>query len=413
MGSDWISEFIRQHGLWLGLIAVFIGGVGLNLTPCVYPMIPVTLAFFSGQGARARGRAGEALRRTVALAGCYVLGIALTYALLGFIAARTGALFGSWLQQPAVLVGIAAVVVALSCSLFGLYELRPPRALTRRFGRASSGFMGAFAMGLVVGVIAAPCIGPFVLGLLLLVSQLANPLTGFLVFFMLGLGMGLPYVLLGVTTRRIVQLPKAGEWLLWSKKVLGVVLLGLALYFLKPLLPAALLQLLVIGLLLGAGVYLGWMERSRGPGRWFVLARRTLGGVLVASAAVVGWSRLPSAGPAVSWVPYNEAALEQAQRDGQPALIDVYADWCIPCVEMDHVTFRNPRVVQALASVRTLRLDATTEVSPDGEAFLERFRVYGVPAILFFDRAGRERRELRLLGFATVEEFLDRLEQIL
>jgi thiol:disulfide interchange protein DsbD len=310
-------------------------------------------------------------------------------------------------------MGVAAVVVALALSLFGLYDLRLPQVLTRRFGHASSGFGGAFVMGLVVGVIAAPCIGPFVLGLLLLVSQLANPLAGLLLFFMLGLGMGLPYVVLGVTAHRIVQLPKAGEWLLWSKKALGVVLVGLALYFLKPLLHALLLRLLVIGLLLGAGVYLGWMERSRGPGRWFVSVRRALGSVLVVSAVVVAWPQLPAAGPTISWVPYSEAALEQAQQDGQPVLIDVYADWCIPCVEMDHVTFRNPRVVQALATVRTLRLDATSEVSSEGEAFLGRFRVFGVPATLFFDRTGHERKELRLLGFAKPEEFLERLEQIL
>lgn len=407
--SDWLSTIVAQHGLWLGLLATFVGGLALNLTPCVYPMIPVTLAFFSGQGTPPP--AGP-LRRTVALASCYVLGIALNYALLGFIAARTGAIFGSWLQQPAVLLGVAAVVVALSFSLFGLYDLRLPQVLTRRFGNASSGFGGAFVMGLVVGVIAAPCIGPFVLSLLLLVSQLANPLAGFLLFFMLGLGMGLPYVVLGVTAHRIVQLPKAGEWLLWSKKALGIVLWGLALYLLRPILPTPLLRWLVIGLLIGAGVYLGWLERTRGPGRWFVSVRRALGSVLVAGAVIVGWPHAP-AGPAVSWIPFSAAALEQAQQDGQPVLIDVYADWCIPCVEMDHVTFRNPRVVQALAAVRTLRVDATNEVSPDAQALLDRFRIYGVPATLFFDRTGHERKELRLVGFANVDEFLERLEQIL
>lgn len=410
--TDWLTQVVSQHGLGLGLIAVFFGGLALNLTPCVYPMIPVTLAFFSSQATHPRPRATDALTRSIALAAAYVLGIALNYAVLGLVAARTGALFGSWLQRPAVLVGVAAVIVALSLSMFGLYDLRLPHALTQRLGHASSGLWGAFMMGLVVGLVAAPCIGPFILSLLILVSQLANPLTGFLLFFVLGLGMGLPYVVLGVTAHRIGQLPKAGAWLLWVKKILGVVLWGFALYLLKPLLPAPLLRRLVIGLLVGAGIYLGWLERTRGPGRWFVSLRRVVGGLLIASAVIIGWPHAP-AGPSMSWIPYSAAALEQAQRDGQPVLVDVYADWCIPCVEMDHVTFRNARVVQALASVRSLRIDATTEVSPDGEAFLERFRVYGVPATLFFDRTGHERKDLRLLGFANVDEFLERLEHIL
>ena len=266
-------------------------------------------------------------------------------------------------------------------------------------------------MGVVVGFIAAPCIGPVILSLLLLVGQLANPLEGFLLFFMLGLGMGVPYFILGITAHRIGQLPKSGAWLVWTKKVLGVILLGLALYILNPLLSASVLRVLIIALLLSAGVYLGWLERTRLPARWFTVFRRVVGAGLIALALLIAWPR-PPAGPQVAWMPYSEAALEQAQRAGEPVLIDVYADWCIPCVEMDHVTFRNPRVVDALASVRTLRIDATTNVSDEGQAFLDRMRIFGLPAILFFDRTGHERQELRLLGFASPEEFLSRLEQI-
>ena len=199
----WLEETLRQRGPLLGLLAVFLGGLALNLTPCVYPLIPVTLAFFSGQAA---GRTNRVLR----LALTYVLGLSISYALLGVIAARTGALLGSWLQKPVVLLAVAAVIVSLSLSMFGLYELRPPQILTRRFGHASAGFGGAFVMGLVVGLIAAPCVGPFLLGLLLFVSQLANPAMGFLIFLALGFGMGLPYVILALMVNRVNQLPKAG-----------------------------------------------------------------------------------------------------------------------------------------------------------------------------------------------------------
>ncbi|MBI2104465.1 MAG: thioredoxin family protein [Candidatus Omnitrophica bacterium] len=403
--ADWLNGVLSQHGLWWGLPAVFLVGLSLNLTPCVYPMIPVTFAFFSSQAAGSLGRAAR-------LAGCYVLGVALMYAALGLAAAKTGALFGSWLQHPAVLAALAAVIVALALSMFGLYELRPPRALIRRLGTASAGAWGAFLMGAVVGLVAAPCIGPVVLSLLLLVSQLGDPFAGFLLFLVMGLGMGAPYVALGVAADRVGQLPKAGAWLVWSKKALGLLLLGLALFFLKPLLPGQAPRLLGAALLAGGGMYLGWLERSRGRRAAFTRVRRVVGGLLIAAALVMAVPRPRLASP-VAWIPYTAASLEEAQRSGRPILIDIYADWCIPCVEMEHVTFRDPTVAQALQSVATLRVDATRGVSKEAERFLSRHRVYGAPTMLFFDRTGHEREDLRLLGFAAPDEFLERLQQVL
>ena len=350
----WLSEFIRHHGLWTGLAAVFLGGLALNLTPCVYPMIPVTVAFFSSQSTGGR-------RRTFWLACCYVVGLSCSYAVLGFLAASTGALLGSWLQQPLVLISIALIVFALALSMFGVYELRPPAALMQRLGSASAGLWGAVAMGLVVGVVAAPCIGPFVLGLMLFVSQSANPAMGFLLFFVLGLGMGLPYLLLGMAAHRVSHLPKAGMWMVWVKRVFGVMLVALTLFILKPLLPA-------------------WMK--------------------------------PQAVSSVAWAPYTDAALTRAKQEQRVAIVDVYADWCLPCVEMDHVTFRHPDVVRALSEVTTLRIDVTRGVSPEAEGLVERFHIFGVPTVLMFDRTGTERSDLRLAGFVPPEEFLKLLEQL-
>lgn len=401
----WLTDLVGRHGLWLGLPAVFLGGLALNLTPCVYPMIPVTLAFFSSQAA-------GSVRRAAGLAACYVLGMSLCYAILGLLAATTGSLFGAWLQQPVVLAVIAAVIVALSLSMFGFYDLRLPPALMQRMGRASSGFWGAFVMGLLVGFIAAPCIGPFVLSLLLLVGRLGNPAAGFLLFFALGLGLGMPYVALGVAAHRVGRLPKAGSWLLWSKKVLGVVLLGLALYFLRPLLPERLVWIAAAGLLLGAGAYLGWLDPIHHQGRLFLRVRQAVGVALVLSAAVVAWPRPHPVSLTAGWTPYSAAALAQAQREQRPVLIDVYADWCIPCVEMDHVTFRHPDVARALSLVTTLRVDATREVSSEAQRLLEQYDVFGAPTALFFDRSGKEREDLRLSGFETPDAFLERLKRL-
>ena len=401
---DWISQVIHQHGLMVGSLAVFLSGLALNLTPCVYPMIPVTLAFFSRQ-------ADGTLRRTVSLALCYVVGISLSYAVLGFVAAKTGVLFGSWLQQPAVLIVVALVMVALALSLFGVYDLQLPRALAQRLGQASSGYAGAFIMGMLVGLVAAPCVGPFLLGLLLVVSHLANPALGFLLFFLLGLGMGLPYILLAVAAGRITRLPKAGAWLLWSKRVLGVVMLGLALYFVQPLLPDVTVKLAVALLLGSSGILFNVWElrtKSRSVLRWI---QRGVAALLVLSAAFIAWPRAPQA-PMVKWIPYTETAFSTAQHAGRPILVDIYADWCLPCVEMDHVTFRNPDVAQALAGVAALRLDVTSEVSPDGEKLLERYRIYGAPTLLLFDRSGREHPELRQTGLVKPEELLQLLTRL-
>lgn len=402
--SDWLADVIAERGLALGLVVIFFGGLALNLTPCVYPMIPVTVAFFSNQ-------ASGSFRRAALLAGSYVLGMSLTYATLGVLAATTGAMLGSWLQLPAVLIGVALVIVVLSLSMFGAYDLRPPQFLINKVGHAWSGIGGAFLMGVVVGIVAAPCIGPFVIGLLLLVSRLANPVTGFLLFFVLGIGMGLPYLVLGVAANRIGALPKAGGWMVWSKKALGMILLGLALYLLNPMLSPVAMRIAAVILLLIAGVYLGFIERSEIKHAGFIIVKRIAGVVLVVLALIVAWPK-PTPGPSVNWVPYSAAVFEQARHNQEPIFIDIYAEWCIPCVEMDHVTLRNPKVVEALQDVATLRMDVTQSYSEDANAFIEEYDIFGVPTMLFFDRTGYERSDLRLLGFIKPKEFLEYLSKI-
>ena len=186
---------------------------------------------------------------------------------------------------------------------------------------------------------------------------------------------------------------------------------GLALYLVRPLLPGRVAGLLAALLLIGAGVYLGWLEPSRSRSRVFARMRWLVGAALILVAAAAAWPR-PQAGAALAWIPYSEGAFEQARREHRPMIIDLYADWCIPCVEMDHVTFRHPDVVQALSSVATLRLDVTSDVPPDGERLIDRHDVAGVPTVLLFDREGREHRDLRVEGPVGPKEFLRRLSKI-
>ena len=215
------------------LLGVFAGGMALNLTPCVYPLIPITVSYFGGQAAKDQLGRGRLLIHGV----CYMLGLAVTNSTLGVVAALTGGLMGALLQNPVVLVGIAVILVGFAASLFGLWELRLPSGLTQAAAKSYTGYFGTLFMGLSLGIVAAPCIGPFVLGLLTWVAGMGSPVIGFLVFFVLSLGLGLPLSLLAIFAGQINKLPRAGGWMLWVRKVMGWVLVGMAVHFVRPVMP--------------------------------------------------------------------------------------------------------------------------------------------------------------------------------
>ncbi|MGD8413213.1 MAG: cytochrome c biogenesis protein CcdA, partial [Candidatus Latescibacterota bacterium] len=211
-----LAGTVAAKGIFFAFVLVFIGGLALNLTPCVYPIIPITVSYFGGQASGSKAS-------TVVLAILYLLGMAAMYSTLGVVAALTGSILGSALQNPLVTVFIALVMVALAASMFGFYEIRVPSKLTGVAGTAKQGYLGAFLMGLTVGIVAAPCIGPFVLGLLTFVGERSDPLLGFALFFTLSAGLGLPYVFLAIASGNISKLPRSGEWMEWVRKVFGVV----------------------------------------------------------------------------------------------------------------------------------------------------------------------------------------------
>jgi len=265
-----LGSTVASRGWFVGFLLVFLGGLALNLTPCVYPMIPITVSYFGGQS----GGRGS---RTVLLAVLYLLGMATMYSVLGLVAALTGSLFGSALQSPFVLAFVALVMVALSMSMFGFYEIRIPLKLAGIAGTAKQGVAGSFMMGLTVGIVAAPCIGPFVLGLLTFVGETGNPVLGFSLFFTLAIGLGLPFVVLAIASGNISQLPKSGEWMEWIRKMFGVILLGMALYFLRPVLGDPVYFGALGLLLIAGGVMLGFIFRVTSTALFFNAFRRFVG----------------------------------------------------------------------------------------------------------------------------------------
>ncbi|MHB9037500.1 MAG: protein-disulfide reductase DsbD family protein, partial [Armatimonadota bacterium] len=217
---------LASAGIPLRLLMLFGLGLLLAFTPCVYPMIPITVGYFGSQVGASNGR-------VMKLAGSYVLGLALTYSTLGAVAATTGGVFGSAMQSPMVIVGIAVLLVLLSLSMFGLYELKPPAFVANR-SSGKDGVLGALMMGLVFGIVAAPCVGPVVLGLLLYVAGVGSPALGFVLFFALALGLGTPLFVLAAFS---AKMPVPGMWMVAVKKIAGFLMLGAAAYFLKPILP--------------------------------------------------------------------------------------------------------------------------------------------------------------------------------
>lgn len=401
-----LSETIANQGLLLTLGLVFLAGLALNTTPCVYPIIPITIGFFVNQ---AEGR----LTRTFLTASSYVFGMAITYSTLGVVASMTQGIFGAALQHPLVLVGLACLMVAMALSMFGLYEFRLPVTLNRLAAHSSqstSGILGALLMGLTMGIVAAPCIGPFVIGLLVHVGGKGDPVYGFLMFFVLALGLGLPYLFLGIFSGRLKNLPHSGQWLVTVRQIFGMILLGMALYFLNPLLGSYTSWGLAVLSSISAG-YLILVQARRAKPLAFAWTLRSLGAGLALATVLLVITSGSKLG--ISWEIYSEAALVQAQQDGKIVMIDVYADWCLPCKELDEFTFTDSEVRSAAQRLVSLKLDLTT-TDPDSaeERARERLGILGVPTILFLDSTGREHKELRLEGFEAANLFLARIRRM-
>ena len=350
-----IATLVRERGWFVTILVVFLGGLALNLTPCVYPMIAITVSYFGGQGGE------QSPRRAFVSSLIYCLGIVLTYSTLGLIAALTGSLFGALLQSPVLLVAIALLLVALALSMFGLYELQPPQFLMQKATGLSSkaGYIGVFLFGAVIGVIAAPCLAPFVVALLAFVGQSGNPWLGWWLFFALALGLGLPYVVLGTFSGLLTRLPKSGTWMVWVKRVFGVALIAVAAWITSPL----------------------WLDA------------------------------LTPAEGGIAFKPYSAAEVQQAAANRRPVMIDFSAEWCGPCRKMERTTFRDKRVMEQANRFVMLKADLTKEGTPEVEKLRKDFGIWGVPTLVFIGPDGREHTALRKVEYLTADELLDLLEK--
>jgi thioredoxin:protein disulfide reductase len=395
-----LAAMFDEGNLFIAFGVIFLIGLALNLTPCVYPMLTVTVSVFGAQ-------TDTNTMRVFFKALIYVLGIATMYSVLGVAAALSGGLFGGILQSTWVMAGIAVLFFALALSLFGLYEIQLPYWLTSRLGGTqTAGILGIYVSGLVVGIFAAPCIGPPIIALLALVGQKADPVFGFMSFFILSLGLGFPYLILGTFSGLLSKLPKSGSWMEWVKKVLGVVLIGVGLFYLSLAYKPEMIYILVPLALVAGGIYLGFVDRTSTGKRLFPWIKRAVG-----VAAIAGGIMFYLAGqkPAIEWEAYSDGKLSSALNAGKPVVLYFSASWCIPCLELDRLTFTDEAVIDEMSRFVLLKVDLTNFDSPESQELRNMYSIAGVPTIVFIGAGGEEVTAIRVVGFVPANDLLERV----
>ena len=408
-GSGRLGSLIAKRGWVFAFFMVFVWGLALNLTPCVYPMIPITIGFFSNQ-------AGGKTSQTLWLAVTYVLGMATMYSVLGLIAALTGSIFGTALQNPFIVLSIAAVMVGLAFSMFGFYEIRVPTRLANIAGASTGkqGPVGAFLMGLTVGIVAAPCVGPLVIALLTFVGESQNPALGFTLFFTLALGLGAPFMVVAVLSGNMSKLPKSGEWMEWVKKVFGVIMIGMAVYFLQPLINDATYSIAMALVAIIGGIVVGFIKNAKTPSRPFRVVQALVGiiGIFIGGRLLMPIVNPPAAEASIAWQAFDDDLIEAAKSKGQFVVIDFTAEWCLPCQELDHMTFATAEAITATSEMMTLRADLTKSASQEVSDIRKQYEIRGVPTVIFLDKNGKEREDLRIFGFVDKEDFVGRINKL-
>ena len=426
--SGMIADTLKNAGFWANIAFFFLAGLGLSLTPCVFPMIPILSGIIAGQGHQiSRGRG-------FALSLAYVLGMAVTYAAVGIAAGMTGTLLSAALQNPWVLGGFALVFVVLSFSMFGFYELQLPTALQSKLSEESGHLqggrgIGVFVMGALSALIVGPCVAAPLAGALLYIGQTGDAVLGGAALFVMALGMGVPLLVVGLSAGSL--LPRAGAWMEAVKKGFGVLLLATAVWLVSPVIPAVAQMLAWAALLIIPAVFLhaldplpphakGWQRFWKGIGIVMLLTGAAL---LIGALAGNRDPLQPLAGlrgqavaaenPKLAFEKVaNLAELEQkVLAAGQPVMLDFYADWCVSCKEMERFTFADAAVQAKLAGFKLLKADVTAN-TPDDKALLARFGLFGPPGILFFDPAGKEIKSVRVVGFQDAENFLRTLGKV-
>lgn len=405
----------------LGVMLLIFAGLGLLLafTPCVLPMIPILTSIIVGH------KQPVSTSRAFLLSVSYVMGSSITYALAGMAAAMMGGSLQAWLQQPWIIIFVSSLFAVLAFSLFGLYDLRLPRALQNRITAVSrrqegGNYSGVFIMGMVSTLIVSPCVTAPLVGVLMYIAETGNMALGAGALFAMGIGMGIPLIVIGVTTGK--WLPRRGPWMYAVQCLFGVMMMGMAFWLLSRIASLVVVLKFFSVMLLAASFYLmvsvSCFQLSRQVRRGLAAGAGIAGVLLLTVVTLPGvMSRLsPAQANTVAvnsfTIVHNVADLDQqlakAQAAHRPVLLDFYADWCESCVVMDKTVFSKPEVMKNLDRFTLLRADLSAN-SADDEILLKNFDVIAPPTVLFFNNQGQEVNSQRIVGELTKNEFMTRI----
>nr|WP_234030410.1 protein-disulfide reductase DsbD [Undibacterium sp. 14-3-2] len=419
--SSSISAALKSGKLSVILPLFFILGLGLSLTPCVLPMVPILSFIIVGEGA------GVSRTRGFMLSLAYVLGMSLVYTGMGVAAGLAGEGLAATLQNPWVLGAFSLLMVFFALSMFNVYQLQMPAALQTKLTEISEGqrdsklgkLIGVFLMGAISALIVGPCVTGPLLGALVYISQTRDVIVGGAAMFAIAIGMGVPLLLLGISAGSL--LPRAGVWMENIKRFFGVLMLAMALWMISPVIPVWLQMLGWATLLIAYAGYQLFFHRSGLPGKLIAAAFGVLGLLQLVGVATGGRDIYAPVAHlfgtqthgAVFVRVRNVAELDAAlaQSKGKTAMLDFYADWCVSCKEMEKLTFTDVRVKAKMDAMLLLQVDVTANNEDDKE-MLKRFKLFGPPGIIFFNNQGAEIPDSRVVGFQNAEKFLQSLSRI-
>ncbi len=402
-----------EKGSFLSFLLVFLGGILASLTPCVYPMIPITIAVIGAQAS------GNRIRGFI-LSLFYVLGISVTFTGLGIAAAKTGALFGSFAQHPVALGIVSAIFFIMGLSLLGVFVIQMPASMATRIRgkKKRSGFIGALFTGLLAGLVVSPCVSPLLVVILTWVARTGSLLLGAGLLFSFSLGLGVLFVLLGTFSGLIKTLPRSGGWMEAIEKGFGFLMIALALIFLRPVIPDFATHLAWSGYFIFFGTALGAFKPLLGTagikekaikaaGLFLIL----LGGCMMVFGFAQKYARVQPSGPAEppavsetrQWIESDTEGFSIAGALNKPVMIDFFAEWCAACHELDEKTWPDAGVQAAMTEWIAVKLDLT-RTDERTRGYQKKYGIVGMPTVIFFDASGKERA--RFEGFKPPQEVL-------
>ena len=415
------AEQLAQQSFLTNLAIFFAVGVGLAFTPCVFPMFPILSSLIAGQQ-------GLSTKKAFRLSFVYIQGMAVTYAALGLVVAALGGQVQGYIQHPAVLISFSLLFVLLAMSMFGWYEIKLPSSMMNKLTSVSNkqqggSYFGVFSMGVLSGLIASPCTTAPLSAALLYVAQSGDYVVGGVTLYVLSLGMGLPLLLLGTSGGKL--LPKAGGWMEQVKTLFGFIMLVVPLILLERILDFDTILLLAAGLMAATALYLHYWQSTQTAGKLKTLLWASASVLLLVSALTTKHVLLPNqntivqSADAVSKKEFNliadlaalKTATNEANDNGQIAMVDLYADWCVACKEFEAITFKDSAVLERMNKMVLLQADVTKNDAVDIE-LLEHYDVLGLPTLLMFDENGAIRDDLRVTGFMRPQAFAEHLDHL-